>query len=168
MIRVIVAAVAAAVLTFAGTKAADTEASAAGSSAERTVFSAVHALKHRNFGRFCSYLADPLRESSAPCADTNAFQWAVGAQLGIDFFGGDMRVVANYRVDVGAGTVTFVVQLSGLPEPYYRFTVELQANGLWRITGIRPVPSSDLPAEAANARAVNTRVHPAGQPADVG
>lgn len=153
MVKPIVAAVAAAVLTFAGTQVVGGD-SGPGSSAERTAYSAVYALKHKNFGRFCSYLSEELRGNSDACALNNAAGWGQNAVFwALDIFGPGMRILDNYRVDVDGDTVTFVVMLtvpSGAENPYYRFTVEKQPSGKWRITKIRG--NVNLVTEAVAAR----------------
>lgn len=150
MFKAIGAAVAAAVLTFTGTQVAGGP-SEPGSSPERTVFSAVHALKHKNFGRFCSYLSDELRGASGDCAAGNAAGWGQNAILiGLDIFDAGSKVVPGYRAQVDDETVTYLVNFPALEaDGYYRVTVVLQASGKWRITAIDSV--TDLPAEAARA-----------------
>jgi hypothetical protein len=109
-----------------------------GSSPERTVYSAIHALKAKNFGRFCSYLSDDLRSGGGmACSDAQAGGWAVNAVLGgIDVFQ-NATVIPGSRVDVDDDTVEFGVVLPRLPDPVYVITVKKQESGNWRITDIR-------------------------------
>lgn len=108
-----------------------------GSSPERTVYSAVYSLKHKNFGRFCSYLTQSYRGEPAACAAGNAGGWGMNAVFfNVDIFGEDTHVVAGSRVQVDENTVTFKVQLSAIPDPYV-FTVKKQPSGKWRIASIR-------------------------------
>jgi len=126
---------------------------APGSSADRTVYSAVYSLKAKNFGRFCSYLEQKFRGPADVCATTNASQWAGGTMLGIDLFAG-AEVLADYKIVVSDDTVTYVVQLPALAQydaQYYRFTVKRQESGKWRITKIVQVES--ILAEAKKAQA---------------
>lgn len=140
----------AAVVSFtAGTLVFGGGGSSSTSSADRTAYSAVYALKHKNFGRFCSYLAVEYRGPSVQrCADSNAAQWAqYAAFFGTDIFDPTSGILPDYRAEVDEDTVTYLVSFPALEaNAYYRFTVELQESGKWRVSSIDPLPG--LPTQS--------------------
>lgn len=114
MLKAIVAAVAAAVLTYGATVV--TSDSPAPSSADRTVWSAIHASNHNNMGRFCSYLSQEQRD--ARCYADHSM---------------DVRVVPGTRTENEDGTVSYEVAPRGYEDHGVKVTVAKQPNGKWRI-----------------------------------
>ena len=111
-----------------------------GSSPSRTAYSAVYALKHKNFGRFCSYLNDELRGKTSDCTLRNISGWAQFAMFfGVDMFGEASHVVAGSEKYVDENTVTYRIELSLPDSPFYLFTITRGENGLWRISDIEGV-----------------------------
>lgn len=133
---------------------------ASGSSADRTIYSAVYALKHKNFGRFCSYLSQDLRSDPYTCSLNNAAGWGQNVVFfSIDIFGPELEILPGYKVVVDEDTVTYVVKieldrvsLDSGADPYYLFMVELQDSGKWRISKITASPNLAKQAALAEAQ----------------
>lgn len=144
MLKPIAAALAAAALTAGGFLA--TGSDKPGSSAERTAYSALYALKHRNFGRFCSYLTQELGGSGTACATNNAAGWAQNLMWGgVDVFADNSTIVVGSRRDVDENTVTYDLLISDPQESVYRLTIDRQASGNWRISAIEYVGDGIAP-----------------------
>lgn len=140
--RYLVVAAAAVVLAFTalvGVRIGQTD-DRAGSSPERTAYSFIHAMKHNNFGRACSYFTDQYRGDVDRCSQG----YLESASMFIMFLGKspfvDAAVVPGTREELEDGRVTYQVGFwnmdTGKLVPSATLIIVEGPNGKWRIDDI--------------------------------
>ncbi len=94
----------------------------------------VYHIDRGNFGKACGLYAPDARVDIETCSEGFVVNAAQAMMFGgFDVFEG-ARLVPGSRVDNPDGTVTFKIETDEIPPA--RLTLELQASGRWRISGI--------------------------------
>lgn len=104
------------------------------SSADRTIYSFVHAVRHHNYGRACSWFVEDMRGTSeTQCGQGVTASIGGAMQFGLDPYA-EAYVKPGSKAVVDKTTVTYVVGTRDGVVADYLFTVTRLGNGRWRIS----------------------------------
>lgn len=111
-----------------------------GSSASRTAYSFVYALKHANFGRACSYVADSQKlQGNDACGQGMLGNAAMGMLLFGGYVWGDVRIMPGSERVISPTEVVYVIEGEVVGKALMH--VVKGESGKWRIVSIEAAPA---------------------------